>query len=230
MIIVRNKSVGIAKEKSELIHKKHVLIEAKGSNTWGLWVGLSFSESGVIDTEYDYLLAGEARFYGAEPQKHIEYLWLKSELGTQTYNYYASDGAISRPISKPLGHSSVLDEETGLKATTLTEALLVRGRGTLRGLSHIDPDNLAQDETLKLTIDGNVIFNITKDMANTWGVMNLVMTALLGAWWDGYANQDSVLGLPFLTYFKIEYLRASAGTAGISIRALYELGGAMYQA
>ena len=115
--------------------------------------------------------------------------------------------------------------KSALKATTLTKILEVEGRGALRGIRCADPDNLSQNERLQITIDGDIIFNKTDyDIPQAAEILDLVQTFLKG---DTTATTDAKLisdqRVPFHKSLKIEYLRAAAGTTGLTIDLLIEL-------
>jgi len=93
-----NKTVDLA-EKSKLILKKRIIVEAQLRNTDKVYVALSYDYTGKISTKFEPLNAGEVRFYGAPPEKTIYYVWFYVQSGTQYLNYVASDGTITRPRS-----------------------------------------------------------------------------------------------------------------------------------
>jgi len=113
---------------------------------------------------------------------------------------------------------------TGLKATAYTTILNLSGRGSLRAIYWTDPDNLSQNETLRITIDGEVVLDGTRDVPNSWEFLNLTKSIITNTPTtttdEGVQTEQRI---PFHDSCKIEYKRAAAGTTGLSITTVHEL-------
>ncbi len=86
-------------KRSKLINKKHLIVEALRGNTGKIYIGLSYqyTGAGLIDTKYEPIKVGEPRFYGAPPNKEINYIWYYAENSGDGFSYVASNGALTRP-------------------------------------------------------------------------------------------------------------------------------------
>jgi len=112
--------------------------------------------------------------------------------------------------------------KTTLKATDYTTILEVNDRGALRGIYWTDPDNATQNETLRITIDGDIVLDGTRDIPNTWEYLNLAKSILSNT--PTVTTDEGVIStqkISFHTSLKIEYKRAAAGTTGLSITIVY---------
>lgn len=118
---------------------------------------------------------------------------------------------------------TIVDVNTGLKATSLTSILSVKGKGNILSILMKDPDNLAQNERLKLTIDGNVVLNATSDIAEG-GEFILVMESIAT---QGLTKSTTVgiqgkqTPVPYSKSFDVTYQRPAAGTTGLTIYIVY---------
>lgn len=115
---------------------------------------------------------------------------------------------------------------TGLKATGLTEILDVSPvPGYLLGIYVIDPDDLTQNERIQITIDGYVVINDAAfDIPNTDLWLYLLRSIAKGSFvHTAVAKElpDHGFGIPFRYQLKVEYLRAAAGTTGLTINVVY---------
>jgi len=112
--------------------------------------------------------------------------------------------------------------KTGLKATDYTTILEVTDRGNLRGIYWTDPDNASQNETLRITIDGDIVLDAAKDVPNTWEYLNIIKSIITSAI-TTTTDEDvqSTQKVPFHHSLKIEYKRASAGSTGLSLTCVW---------
>lgn len=125
--------------------------------------------------------------------------------------------------------STTVDRNTGLKATTLTNILgLVDRRGLLLAIYAIDPDNAVQNERLQITIDGVVVLNDAAwDIPNTDAFVALLASIAKGAVVESAETGaigsllDAKIGIPFYNQLRVDYLRAAAGTTGLTINIVY---------
>jgi len=114
--------------------------------------------------------------------------------------------------------------KTALKATDYATILEVNDRGALRGIYWSDPDTLTQNETLRITIDGDVVLDAAKDTPNTAEYLNLVKSILSNTIVNT-TDEPTITSqkTPFHSSLKIEYKRAAAGTTGLSVTVLYSV-------
>lgn len=114
--------------------------------------------------------------------------------------------------------------ETALKATDYTTILSLSGRGALRALTWVDLDDpLAQTDTLRVTVDGDVLFDAGKDLAGVEELdllASIVQNAIVVT---TDATIRSLQRVPFHQTLLIEYKRAAAGTNGIEVITVFEL-------
>ena len=124
--------------------------------------------------------------------------------------------------------STKIDRNAGLKATTTTKILDVIGKGCLLNISIIDPDALAQNEFVKITIDDTVVLADTNgvDVPSTQTYMAIHDSILLD---KPIVSTTELLRtnqkVPFHRHLQVAYKRAAAGTAGLTINIEYELKG-----
>jgi len=112
--------------RSPLISKKHVIIEAKETNTKRVHVAVSYEYTGAgrRSTDFDTLDPSEVKFYSAPKDKLIHYLWYYCDGATQYINIRASDGSLNRlkdiDIEKeyPYEHLQSLELSAGAEDTT----------------------------------------------------------------------------------------------------------------
>jgi hypothetical protein len=113
--------------------------------------------------------------------------------------------------------------QTGLKATSYTQLLKVQGRGALRSIYWTDPDNATQTETLRITVDGDVVLDGGKDVPNTWEFLGLIKSVMANT--PTAITDDHVIDtqrIPFHDSLLVEYKRAATQTTGLSITITYE--------
>lgn len=119
----------------------------------------------------------------------------------------------------------LLDLNSGLKATTMTEILNVNGRGSLLAIMVDDLDGATQNETIKLEIDGNVLLSTSMDFPNAKSFIELLHSitrqSLVVTTTSGVIIAMRNTGLKFHTNLTVSYLRAAAGTTGLTINILY---------
>lgn len=121
-----------------------------------------------------------------------------------------------------------IHRSTGLKATTYTTILNVKGQGRLLGISAKDFDDAAQNETIRISIDDNIILTIVADITGAFSYLYLLLAVLKGAGvtWDTFTAADRMVaqrGFAFRNRLKVEYLRAAAQTNGLAINVAYEI-------
>lgn len=119
-----------------------------------------------------------------------------------------------------------------LKATGLTVLLnIINVRGRLLAIYCTDPDNLTQNERIRISIDGDVLLDDTAyDIPNTDDFIHLLASLAKGSVLSGTATGadlgimlDDRTGLPFNNRLEISYLRAVAGTTGLTINIVYAI-------
>ena len=122
------------------------------------------------------------------------------------------------------------DRNTGLKATALTNILNVDSlSGILMAIYCTDPDDLTQNERLQITVDGTVVLNdVAYDIPVTDDFVQLLASIAKGAVISGTAvntqvgaQLDAKFGIPFDRSLQVSYLRAAAGTTGLTINIVY---------
>ena len=94
-----------------------------------------------------------------------------------------------------------------------------------------DPDDLTQNERIQITIDDNVVLNdIAYDIPNTDDFIQLLASIAEGAVHSGTgiatnpgSQLDAKIGIPFKYRLQVEYLRAAAGTTGLTINIVYAI-------
>jgi len=120
---------------------------------------------------------------------------------------------------------TIILRETALKAIVYTEILNVRGQGHLIAISAKDPDDLAQNEGIRITIDGAVLGTLQGDIPNTWEHCGLIRSIMENVWKAKAATDylTTTTGLRFRDQLAIEYVRAAAGTTGLSLTILYDI-------
>ena len=118
------------------------------------------------------------------------------------------------------------EAKTGLKGTDYTEIFEILGRGALRSIRWEDKDApLAQTDALRVTIDGDVIFDAGKDVesAEELDLLGCMLQNAIVVTTD--ATIRSLQRIPFHHKLKVEYKRAAAGTNGLDITTLFEIKG-----
>ena len=209
--------------KTGFLDKKHVLIEANRTNQGKIYVAVSYDFTGRKTTAFEPLNPSEPRFYGAPEQKAITYIWYYADTSGDGFTFVASDGALARPAYRRNRRQIALYNGTALKATAWATIVSVTGEGELRAIGWVDPDDLTQNEHLRVTIDDVVLFTVASGVPNYTEYLNLVAIMLD----QSYIGMDKaamplVPPFPFTRNLKVEYYRDAAGTTGLSIRVLYE--------
>jgi len=128
-----------------------------------------------------------------------------------------------RQFQIPLG--AVVDVNTGLKATTPTVILLLEGIGRLLAIYATDPDNLAQNETIRIVVDDLNLINTTVDIPNTDFWLH-ILESIAKQGWEGNATVTNVLSntpIHFSRSLLVYYSRAAAGTTGLTINIVYDI-------
>jgi len=132
---------------------------------------------------------------------------------------------MNRQQTKIHPHAEV-DVNTGLKATTLTAILEIYGMGNLLGMYVTDPDNLTQNERLQIAVDGVALINdVAFDIPNTdfWLFLKNSITKQTFEGTATCKEQVTYEPISFKERLAISYLRAAAGTTGLTINILYEI-------
>lgn len=119
------------------------------------------------------------------------------------------------------------DLNTGLKATALTNILNIQASGHLKAIYMIDPDDLAQNERLQITLDDVIIFNDAAiNIPNTDYWLDLLHSLSKSvAVQTATANITQEQPISFARNLKVDYLRAAAGTTGLTINILFDFRG-----
>ena len=119
--------------------------------------------------------------------------------------------------------STKIDRNPTLKATAWTTILDVKGQGDLIGIAIRDPDDLTQNENLRITIDGAIVLSAPHDAGTTYdrlNIQNSIIENAITAWANVNETDNAI---PFARTLKVEYSRTAAGTTGLDINILYDI-------
>jgi len=105
-------------------------------------------------------------------------------------------------------------------STSYVDVVNVTGKGKLYYVDMQDLDNLTQNETLRITIDGSAItsvFNVpnTRTRVNPWASDDAAAP-----------TGGALIDIDFNSSLRVEHARAAAGTSGLITRVFYGLDGA----
>lgn len=129
-----------------------------------------------------------------------------------------------------LHETTHVDINTGLKATALTTILDLHSiRGRLLAIYCTDPDDLTQNERIGIVVDDEVLLDdAAYDIPNTDDFIHLLASIAkqsvlsgTGIPTDSGSLLDDKGGIPFNYRLQINYLRAVAGTTGLTINIVY---------
>jgi len=158
------------------------------------------------------------------------YFYNNTPLGTQLYiDHIRLKGRTSTDVQITL-QKFLIGLKTSLNEgwqETSWEIVIDTGtghQGELRGIYWIDPDDLAQLEYLRITIDGYVVLQASIDVPNADTYIDLPASVLKNAIVNvTEAEVHDLRGLRFRDSLKVECYRTTEGDLGLNINIAYDV-------